>query len=377
MALQLSGNTELVNYQTAEAQARLAQRLDTRPGSMIRAIFEATAGVGVWLQYVAMQVLAATRLGSSNGEDVDSFVADYGLERLAAIPSKGQETFYRSTPSNAAVVPVGAIVRTEGGVQFRVSTDETHALWGSSIGAAGGYTLPVGMASASLPIVALVGGTAGNVEAGTVSLLSTGISGIDGVINPLAMGEGEDQESDEALKARFALHIQGLSKATKEAVEAAVAGAQQGLSWHIDVNQDETGSWRPGHFVVTIDDGSGATPPETVAAVYAAVDEVKALAETFAVHAATVVPVDVAVTLVLKPSTVDTAIRLQVRDAIATLLAECGIGDPVSASAIAAACHAVSPSVLRVSQTLINGIPHGDFITAPTQVVRAGIVTVS
>lgn len=377
MALTLRGFTDLLADQAAAAQAKLARALDVRPGSMARAIFEATAGVSLWLQSQAVQVLAATRLGSSTGEDVDSFVADYGLERLPAIPSKGQELFYRLTPTTAATVLVGSIVRTDTGTQFSVSADEAHAIWQASLGTAGGYILPVGMPSALLPVVALVGGVAGNVEAGTINLLSTGISGIDGVTNLLATADGEDVESDDALKARFALHIDGLSKATRSAVEAAIAGTQQGLSWHIAVNVDEVGSWRPGNMVITIDDGSGSTPPETVALVYAAVDQVKAIAETVAVHAAATATVDVAVTLVLRPGASEASVRLLVRDAIASLLQDCGIGDPVAFSSIAAAAHGASSSVVRVSQILINGVSSTDYLTAPTAVVRPGTITVS
>lgn len=378
MALTLRGFTDLVSDQAAAAQAKLARALDVRPGSMVRAIFEATAGLSLWLQSQAVQVLAATRLGSSTGEDVDSFVADYGLTRLPAIPAKGQVVFSRSTPTTAATIPVGALVRTaDTARQYAVSADETHALWSASVGSAGGYVIPVGQAAASLPVVALIGGVDGNVDAGVVTLLSTGISGVDSVINPLPMADGEDEESDDALKRRFSLHIDGLGRATRAAIEAAIAGVQQGLSWHIAVNADEVGSWRPGHFVVTIDDGSGSTPPETVAAVYSAIDAVKALAETFAVHSAATATVDVAVTLVLRPGSTEASVRLLVRDAIASLLQDCGIGDPVAYSTIAAAAHGASPAVLRVSQILINGVPNADYLTAPTAVVRPGIVTVS
>ena len=109
------------------------------------------------------------------------------------------------------------------------------------------------MASISVPVQANVPGVAGNVGAGTISLLASGISGVDTVTNPVAFATGIDAETDDAARARFGQFIASLAKATAQAVGAAVAGVQSGLLYQVVRN-----SPRGGTITVYVDDGSGA-----------------------------------------------------------------------------------------------------------------------
>ncbi len=50
-------------------------------------------------------------------------------------------------------------------------------------------------------------GAGSNVQAGTITVLTTPIPGVDLVINAAPMAGGDDPESDAALRARFTLYI--------------------------------------------------------------------------------------------------------------------------------------------------------------------------
>ncbi len=59
----------------------------------------------------------------------------------------------------------------------------------------------------SIAVQAIIGGTAGNVGAGTITRLVSAVSGVITVTNPNAMAGGTDLESDTLLKARFFVYV--------------------------------------------------------------------------------------------------------------------------------------------------------------------------
>ena len=99
----------VANFATA-VQGAATQLVDFTVGSVLNAIAEAVAGVALWLQGLYLQVLALTRAATSSGTDLDSWFADYGFAREAAQAAYGTETFYRYTPTNSTLIPVGATV---------------------------------------------------------------------------------------------------------------------------------------------------------------------------------------------------------------------------------------------------------------------------
>ena len=101
---------------------------------------------------------------------------------------------------------------------------------------------------------------AGNVQAGTISLIAAAVPGVDTVSNAAAIGGGLDGESDAALRSRFAAYLDSRARATPVAVGYAVSSVQQGLQYTIQENATQSGATQPGSFVVTVDDGTGAPP---------------------------------------------------------------------------------------------------------------------
>ena len=122
-------------------------------------------------------MLQSTRAATSTGADLDSWMADFSLARLPAVPASGTVTLSRFTPSGRALAPVGALVRTADGAQsFAIIADRNSPYFSASDQA---YVLPAGVASVDVPVAAQVAGALGNVQAGSISLIVTAMPGVD------------------------------------------------------------------------------------------------------------------------------------------------------------------------------------------------------
>src|ERR1700722_18106383 len=95
--LQVYTFSELVSQIATAIQGSASALYDFTVGSTLRAIAEATSAVVLWLQAIILQLLTVTRAATSVGSDLDSFMADYGVTREAAVASTGQVTFSRIT----------------------------------------------------------------------------------------------------------------------------------------------------------------------------------------------------------------------------------------------------------------------------------------
>ena len=190
------------------------------------------------------------------------------------------------------MVPVGALVKTGRGtdaLSFAVMADAGHPAWTGV-----GYLLPREQFAVVAPVRALAAGRAGNVRPGEMRLLASAIAGVDAVTNEAAAAGGLDAEADAALRVRFGGFMDSRTRATAQAVGFAIRGLQQGLSFVIAERMDAAGAVRPGHFTVTIDDGSGGATPALIAAAGAAIEAVRPIGSTFSVRVPVVVLADVA-----------------------------------------------------------------------------------
>src|ERR1700722_5978208 len=125
MNLNLKAFSQLVEDMGAALQSSASNLIDVSVGSVVRAIFEANASVVLWIQWLILQVLQTTRASTSTGSDLDSWMLDFGLSRLPAVPSTGIVTFSRFAPNLAATIPVGSIVKTsDGSLSFSVTADD-------------------------------------------------------------------------------------------------------------------------------------------------------------------------------------------------------------------------------------------------------------
>jgi len=131
MSLSIKTFTQYVRDMSAAVQAATVQVLDLSIGSVLRAILEANASVALWLQVLIVDVMDASRAATARGVDLDSWVGDFSLQRLAATPAVGLAAFSRFSALGTAVVPVGTTIRTtDGGVSFKVVQDSSPLLSG-------------------------------------------------------------------------------------------------------------------------------------------------------------------------------------------------------------------------------------------------------
>ena len=364
----------LVRNQVTAIQGASKLLVDLTVGSILRAVVEANAAIALWLQGLILKLLATTRAATSNGEDLDSWVGDFGLSRLPAVAATGLVTFSRFTPAQQAVVPIGATIQTADGSQtFSVVLDSSHAAYNATLG---GYLMAAGVSSVIVPVAAVTAGKGGNVSAGQLNTITQVLPGIDTVSNAASFINGADAESDANLRTRFVAYIASLSKATKSAVGYAVMSIKQGMAYTLVENQQYNGATQLGYFYLVVDDGTGYPPSSLLNAVYAAVDAVRPLTVAFGVYAPVVVAANVGMTITTAAGYDHATLVAQVTAALGNYINALPLGGPLAWSRLAQVAYDASPGVTNVSAVLING-GTADIATTNQQVVKAGTITVS
>lgn len=361
--------SSIVNNFATAVQGAAAQLVDFTVGSVLLAIAEAVSAVCLWIQGLILQLLATTRLATSSNTGVDTFVADFGLTREAAVASVGQVTFSRFTPTNAATIALGATVQTADGTQpFAVIADTTQPYWNV---AANAYIIPAGIMSGLVTVQAQNAGSQGNVSASAITALGTAIPGIDYASNANAFTSGVDAETDVALKARFVLYIQGLRQGIKTAVASAIAGLQQGIQYTLTENQTLGGVTQYGFFYVVI------SPYSTTLynSVYAAIDAIRPLSATFAVYPATNVTANITVTVTAASGYTHSTVAAAVQAALQSFVATIQIGQSLYWSQLYSVIYGVA-GVQEATLLQING-GTSDLVATSSQAVVAGTITVS
>jgi uncharacterized phage protein gp47/JayE len=374
MRLSLRTFSALVQSMAAAVQASATQLLDLTVGSTLRAVLEANASIGLWMQWLILQVLRTTRAATSNGADLDSWMADLTLTRLPAVAATGTVTLSRFTPGMSALIPAGALVRTADGTQtFAVAADTSQPSWSA---ASNGYVVSDGIASLDVPVIAQTPGNVGNVQVGTISMLASAMPGIDSVNNTSVFQNGLDAESDDAFRSRFRNFIASRSRATPLAVGHAISSIQQGLNYALQENVDPSGQLLMGSFVVTVDDGSGSPSTALLSTVQSAIDAVRPVGSIFSVQSPTVFKANVSLTITVPAGTAKAPVQAQVGTAIGSYINSLPIGASLPLTKLAQIAYSANPAVVNVSALLANGSA-GDVVVALNGVVKAGIVAVN
>lgn len=353
MSIQTQDWVTLVRNQVTAIQGYAKVLVDLTVGSVLRAVVEANAAVTVWLQGLILQVMAITRASTSSGADLDSWMADFGLSRLAAVPATGIVTFSRFTTTQQVLVPLTAVVQTSDGTQqFNVTIDTTNPAYSALLS---GYVIPAGAVSVIVPVQAVTPGVAGNAVAGAVSTIVGAIAGVDTVTNAATFANGADAEPDGAFRSRFIAYVASLSKATKTAIGSAIASIKQGLTYVILENQTYAGLQQNGTFIVIVDDGSGSPSSALLSSVSNAVDAVRPLTSTFYVYGPVVVNATVAMSIATAAGYTHQVITAQVQTALMNYVNSLPLGTTLAYSRLAQVAYDASPGVINVTSMLLNG----------------------
>lgn len=366
---------------TSDMVATWAAETNTSPaftdGDVLLAFWQSVAAQLDFLQAQVQLVVLMSRAQTSVGADLDTWMAQFNFYRLPGNLATGQELFTKFQPSTVQViVPVGTIVQAIGGlVQYQVVADTTQSTYSAS---AGGYVLAAGQTSLTATIQALVGGSASNVLANTITQFGSSVPGIDQVTNPSPITNGLDGESDASFRSRFVLYLATLAQATYSALLAAASGVQQGLLINLLENQTPAGVPLLGSFSVIVDDGSGDPPASLLTSVFNAVDATRA----FSVQPFVSAPNQLQTLIILSAhlsggATAAPAVNTAIQNAIATMINDLAPGATLYASAVMAAALAV-PGVLAVdpSSVSINGLPV-DLSATPAQEIRTTVASIT
>ena len=373
MALQVYTFNQIVSNIATAIQASAGAALNFTVGSVLRAIAEAVSGVILWLQAIILQLLTLTRAATSVGTDLDSWCADFGFFRLPAQSSTGQVTFSRFTATTQAVIPIGMNVQTTDGTQkFSVTLDTTNSAYNAGLG---GYVIPVNTASVNVPVQDTVGGIAGNVQAASITVITSPIPGVDTVTNAAGFTNGVDAESDPAMRARFVMYLNSLSKATKAAIGAAIISVQQGLNYTLTENLNYDNSLHDGYFYVVVDDGTGHASSDLLNSVSNAVDTVRGFTINFGVFAPVIVTADVTMVLTTAAGYTHGAVVTEVITALQNFINGLTLGTSLPYTELAFIAYGV-PGVTNVTGILLNA-GTADLAATNKQRIVSGTMTVS
>jgi hypothetical protein len=370
--LDTRSQSTIVGTIAAGIQSRLTSVfLNFAKGKVLRALAETYAGNGLWLQKENIQIAMLTRLATSYGADVDTFVADFplaGVGRLGAQAATGLCVFSRySVGPTFAYVPVGGTVRTTDGSQsFQVYADTTNpayvASYVNSDGSLGAYAIPAQVSSVTAPVISITAGASGqpgsngNVGAATIGLISSTMPGVDTVTNPAAFSNGFDTEADDSVKSRFALAVAGRGGGTVASIQSAVANLKVGMTSVVLPNQDLAGNFMPGVVSVVVDDGSGNISSDLLAAARTAVFAVVAEGIRPGVYAAALLPINVVMVITTAPGYVHQNVVAQVAAALALYLNGLGQGATVGYFELSTvACNVAGVTGIVPTSYTLNG----------------------
>lgn len=372
MQLDLLGFTSATQRFATAAQAAAATALDFTLGSVMRALAEANAAVGLWIQWQILQVRSMTRLSTSTGDDIDSFVGDFGLVRLPGAAATGQVVVSRYAATQPALVLPGVLVRTaDGTATVAIAADTDNPYWSTAAGASPGYLVPAGVASASLPAIATATGQVGNVGTGTLLLLATAVPGIDTVTNPAPFSGGLDAESDAALQARFRDFIAALSQATVPAITYAARSLQQGLA--VQVVEPAPGA---GYVTLYVDDGTGVPSQDLLSRVAQAVEPVRPIGLRIMVLAPTIVPVSISVIMIYPAGASAQDAEPLITAAVASYIGNLSMGQSLSFAKLTQIVLDAAPDGSDVSSLLLNSAT-ATVAAGPGQRVHLGALSVA
>ena len=169
-------------------------------GSAMRAIYEA---ISIELEqfYILTQenIMEAIEAGvySSFGFTRKPAQKAYGTVRIA----------FHNAAQQVLVIPRGT--------RFASSFEEYPQVYETLVD----YYIPAGALTAEVEVYCTLAGEYGNVPANTINIMMTPISNVKSVTNPNALQTGQDAEPLEAMRSRFRLFIESLSRATVPALE--------------------------------------------------------------------------------------------------------------------------------------------------------------
>ena len=148
----------------------------------------------------------------------------FGFEKEQATYASGYITISFYEPlETAMLIPIGFTVSTpltSSKVMYYQTTEE--------------YNSPAGATEVTVAVTCTEIGSIGNAEANTVNNIITMNPKIESVTNTTRIANGEDEETQTELKARFREYLKSLGRATKESIEYGCKTVDGVAGVHVD-----------------------------------------------------------------------------------------------------------------------------------------------
>lgn len=360
--------TAFLNALQADPDAPI---LEESEGSVELALGEALGILSIMLQNMIVHVNDIARLGSSFNDDVDTFLADWGLKREDPVAATTVVTAGRVLSSVVGIVNINDIVSTLSGVQFLVVPDSTQPYYDAVNNR---YVCPIGVNTMTVKVRCVTPGAVGNVLATAIRKIVSGFTGWSTVTNLDAIGNGQERETDTAAKRRFLEYVGGLASANNDAWQAAILGVQPGLTFQIIEYFDFSGAAFGGCCVV-VDDGAGAISGPLITTITAAIDRVRAAGCKRQVVAPTNVNIDVTATVEAVVGADPAIVAAAVQSAVVAYINKLGVGVPVSYFGLLTVIQN-TPQVQAYTVVTLNGAGVDVAITR-RQLARSHTITIT
>lgn len=186
---------------------------DFTPGSNVRTMLEVITIFIEYLQFLIENAFKSFYIDTATGDDLINRIQDFNMEKREAVAARGIQTFISATPAvSTFVISAGTQVSTQPDVfgdtiSYNLDNDITFV---SGALTATGY------------VTCSILGIDGNVSSGMVTNIPTTIDGITSVNNYEAFTNGSTEETEDQIRKRVPVHLNGLQRANEDGIKSAI-----------------------------------------------------------------------------------------------------------------------------------------------------------
>ena len=334
------------------------------PGSVIRTIVEAILAETDIQNYTIEQIYRAMNIDTATDEDLDAIVSILGVVRKQATYAEGTITFGRSDVYDTDInIQYAQIVSTR--------QDNNTGIIHEFIVTDSDAKLPKDQLKTAVNIRALNPGRI-YLPAGSITIMSTPIIGIEYVTNEVEFSSGTDKETDEELRARAKQALAGLGKGTNAALRSALLDVD-GVDDVIVMDMNR------GVGTADIIAVTSEIPPSIT--LQNEVNDIISITKPAGIHIEVIYPTiishDIAITLIDISGTMSAIPAAYISSAGHAIMEYCSslsVGDTFIISQLERAIgNAISDNNIDVETTM----PSANVTPASTEVIRHGTITIN
>lgn len=311
--------------------------IDKRQGSFTYDLLS-PAAIELALAYVELeQVLQAGFADTSYGEYLDKRCGELGVYRKPSVKAVGSVSF--AGPSGT-LIPLGTELAAIGMDAVSFVTVEEGIIPEESQG------------TVTVAAEAVAGGTSGNVNAGTISLIRGNLAGILTVTNEEAFSRGLDKESDAAFLQRYLDRVRKPSTSGNANHYEQWAKEVPGIA-AVKVFPQWNGPLTV--KVVVLSESRTAPPATKVDEVAAYIETVRPIGAQVTVEAATETPIHITATITIVSGASLAEAQLQMEAGLQAYLKTLAFVDPIVRYSKIANILLEAPAVLDYEGLFVNG----------------------